>query len=241
MMGQLTTLLFDLDGTLLPMDNDHFTKGYFKHLLPHLAHLHAPEQLAAQIWKSTEAMVRSDDPNLTNEQVFKADFLAALQGTESDYWPIFEDFYASAFGELSHLSQPTPLAREIVQTAVDKGYRVVLATNPLFPRSAILHRMRWANIHDLPFELVTDFESMHFCKPNPNYYREILQKIETASESAMMIGNDAFEDLIAGKLGLKTYWVTDCAIESERSLPFDHKGTLEELLRFIKEELPEVR
>lgn len=240
-MGQLTTLLFDLDGTLLPMDNDHFTKGYFKHLLPHLAHLHSPEQLAAQIWKSTEAMVRSTDPNLTNEQVFKADFLTALQAEESDYWPIFEEFYGAAFGELSHLSQPTPLAREIVQTAVDKGYRVVLATNPLFPRAAILHRMRWANIHDLPFELVTDFESMHFCEPNPNYYREILQKIETSSESAMMIGNDAFEDLIAGKLGLKTFWVTDCAIESERTLPFDYKGTLEELLRFIKEELPEVR
>lgn len=240
-MSQLTTLLFDLDGTLLPMDNDHFTKGYFKHLVPHLAHLQSPEKLVEQIWKSTEAMVRSNDPELTNEQVFKSDFLTALQGEESDYWPIFEQFYAGEFGELSHLSAPTPLARAVVQAAAHKGYRVVLATNPLFPRAAIEHRMRWANIHDLPFELVTDLETMHFCKPNPNYYQEILQKIGVSPESSMMIGNDAFEDLIAGKLGLKTFWVTDCAIESERGLPYDHKGTMEELLRFIQEELPDLR
>lgn len=29
---KITTVLFDLDGTLLPMDNDGFTKGYFKFL-----------------------------------------------------------------------------------------------------------------------------------------------------------------------------------------------------------------
>ena len=27
---RLTTVLFDLDGTLLPMDNESFTRGYFK-------------------------------------------------------------------------------------------------------------------------------------------------------------------------------------------------------------------
>jgi len=243
-MSAITTLLFDLDGTLLPMDNEHFTRGYFKRLVPHMAHLIEPDAFVKQIWASTEAMVRNDDPNLTNEQVFKEHFLTALNAREEDYWPVVNDFYAGEFGDLCDLSQPTPVAREIVEAAVRKGYKVVLATNPLFPRAATLHRMRWANIHDLPFELVTTYENSHFCKPNPNYYREILQKIGAAPESCMMIGNDAFEDLIAGRLGLTTYLVTDCTIEAPDAgerLPYDHQGSLQDLLRFITEELPSLR
>jgi FMN phosphatase YigB (HAD superfamily) len=240
-MSQVTTLLFDLDGTLLPLDNDHFTKGYFKRLVPHVAHLIEPEKFVAQLWKSTEKMVRSDDATRTNEEVFKTDFLAAVNGKEEDFWPVVEDFYAGEFGDLIELSQPTPLAREICEAAVEKGYRLVLATNPLFPRPATLHRMRWAGVDHIPFELVTTYENSHFCKPNPNYYGEILQKIGAAPESCMMIGNDAFEDLIAGKLGMKTFWVTDCAIETEEHLPYDTRGTLQDLLQFVREELPALR
>lgn len=240
-MTQLTTLLFDLDGTLLPMDQDYFTKGYFKQLVPRFAHLIDPEAFVAQMWKSTEAMIRSEDPDMTNEHVFKKDFLTAIGAEESVYWPIFEDFYAGQFGELSHLSDPTPLARQICEAALDKGYEIVLATNPLFPRTAIEHRMRWAGVDGLPFTLVTTLEEMHFCKPNPRYYQEILHKINRSPESCMMIGNDSFEDLIAGKLGVKTYWVTDCAMENEKALPFDRKGTMEDLLRFVRDELPALR
>jgi FMN phosphatase YigB (HAD superfamily) len=239
---KLTALLFDLDGTLLPMDNERFTKGYFKHLAARVAHLLPPEQFIAQVLSSTKAMVKNDDPNLTNEQVFKSDFLGALNAKADDYFPLLEDFYAKEFGELSHLSDPTPLAREICLTALEKGYKLVLATNPLFPRQATEHRMRWAGIADVPFELVTTYEESHFCKPNPNYYREIAQKIGVPAESCMMIGNDPFEDLMAGTVGMQTYWVNDhSAIENGKQLPFDHQGTLEDLLRFIRQDLPDWR
>lgn len=236
----LTFLLFDLDGTLLPMDNDQFTRGYFKQLVPSMAHLVEPETFLAQLMKSTEFMVRNDEADRTNEEVFKHHFLSGVQGKEADFWPTVEAFYANEFGELSHLTQPTGLARMICEAALAKGYKLVLATNPLFPRVATEHRMRWAHLEDLPFELVTTYENSHFCKPNPNYYREIVQKIGATPESCMMIGNDAFEDGIAGTLGMQTYLVTDCLKESEKQLPFTHKGTLEDLLRFVREELPHI-
>ncbi|TCP53790.1 FMN phosphatase YigB (HAD superfamily) [Tumebacillus sp. BK434] len=237
----LTTLLFDLDGTLLPMDNDRFTKGYFKHLASSVAHLLPPEQFVAQVWASTKAMVKSDDALLSNEQVFKADFLQSLPVDEAAFFPIIDAFYAKQFGELSHLSEPTPLAREILLAALDKGYQLVLATNPLFPRQATLHRMRWAGIDDLPFALVTTYEDSHFCKPNPNYYREIVQKLGVSSESCMMIGNDAYEDLIAGTVGMQTYWVQNGEAAPEQRLPFDQQGTLQDLLEYVRAELPALR
>ena len=240
-MSRITTLLFDLDGTLLPMDNEHFTRGYFKRLVPRVAHLLPPDQFVAQLWKSTAAMVQSDDETRTNEEVFKQDFLAAVGGREEDWWPIVEDFYAGEFGDLIELSNPTPLARQVCEAALAKGYRLVLATNPLFPRPATEHRMRWANVADLPFDLVTTYENSHFCKPNPHYYQEIMQKVGVAPDECMMIGNDSYEDLIAGTLGMKTFYVTDCAIDEGKALPFDHSGKMSDLLAFIQNELPDLR
>ncbi|MFC4769290.1 HAD family hydrolase [Effusibacillus consociatus] len=235
----LNTLLFDLDGTLLPMDNDEFTRGYFKHLVPHVVHLLDQEKFIAQLWASTEEMVRNDDASKTNEEVFKEDFLSKISIREEDIWPVLLDFYQKEFGALSHLASPTPLSRQVVQTAIEKGYSVVLATNPLFPRSAIEARMKWAGVDDLPFDLVTTLEEMHFCKPNPNYYREILQKIGKMPEECMMIGNDGYEDMVAGKLGMQTYLVTDCLIDRNLLSDFvDHQGTMEKLLEFVKK-LPE--
>ena len=66
----ITTVLFDLDGTLLPMDNDAFTKGYFKLLAAKLApHGYEPRQLVDAIWAGTAAMVQNDGRE-TNEAAF---------------------------------------------------------------------------------------------------------------------------------------------------------------------------
>lgn len=231
----LNTLLFDLDGTLLPMDNDEFTRGYFKYLVPHVMHLVEQDKFIKLLWASTEKMVRDDDPSKTNEQVFKEDFLSKSGIREEELWPILMDFYEKEFPGLSHLANPTALSRVVVQAAIDKGYSVVVATNPLFPRAAIEARMKWAGVHDLPFTLVTTLEEMHFCKPNPNYYREILQKIGKKPEECMMIGNDGYEDMVSGKLGLQTYLVTDCLIDRNMLTGLiQHQGSMQDLLEFIK-------
>lgn len=239
-MKRLSTLLFDLDGTLLPMDNDHFTRGYFQKLVPYMAKVLPQESFLAQMLKSTEHMVTNEDSDLTNEQAFKQHFLEGIGEVEEGFWPYIEAFYANEFGELIELCHPTPIARAICEAAMAKGYRLVLATNPLFPRVATQQRMAWAHLQDIPFERVTTYENSHFCKPNPKYYEEILQKLDLSPTECMMIGNDTFEDLIAGSLGMQTYLVTDCLKEGEKRLPFTHQGTLTDLLSFVRDELPQL-
>jgi FMN phosphatase YigB (HAD superfamily) len=231
----LNTLLFDLDGTLLPMDLDKFMHAYFEHLVPRLASVIDGQTAVREIWAATKAMIENEEPEKTNLQVFKESFLSAIGLAEEEIWPLFDKFYEEGFGELRRYTEPTPISREICRIAADKGYQLVLATNPIFPETAIRHRMEWAGIADIPFRLVTTLEEMHFCKPNPKYYVEIVDKLDVSPFSCMMFGNDVQEDGVAGKLGMETYLVKDYLIDHGRGhFEFTHEGTLADVLEFVR-------
>lgn len=236
----LTTLLFDLDGTLLPFHHEAFMKTYFEYLLPEIAGFIDPKRAVSEVWAATKAMVENEDPNRTNLDVFKEAFFGSTGIAESDIWPVFDAFYAGSFNRLQEITQPSTISREICETAIDKGYQLVLATNPIFPYDAVLHRMRWAGIDAVPFKLVTTMESMHYCKPNPKYFVEILDIIGAAPAQAIMFGNDVQEDGVAGMLGMQTFLVDDYLIDREVGhLEFTHRGSLAGALKFVQS-LPKV-
>lgn len=238
----IKTLLFDLDGTLLPMDMDDFIKHYFLKLTNRFQHLMPPQEFIALLMRSTEAMIRSNDAAKTNEEVFVADFFRDFPRPAQEIMPLFEDFYQSDFRELKSVVGCSPAARAALDAATAKGYALVVATNPLFPRLAITERLRWAQIDDYPWELVTTYEEMHFCKPNPEYYREILGRLGLKPAECLMIGNDVEEDLIARRLGIKTFLVEDCLLNPRRiSFETDYRGSLQDLAEFIGQELPAVK
>jgi HAD superfamily hydrolase (TIGR01549 family) len=223
-------ILFDLDGTLLPMDTEDFVQKYIQFIAADVKHLVEPQTFVAALWQATHAMINNTDPELTNEMTFEQTFLSLVQLEKEQIWPTFERFYEEKFPELHVHTAPTTLARKIVETAVAEGYRVAIATNPVFPRLAIEHRMRWAQIDDLPFELVTVYEQSRFTKPHPQYYQSIADQLGLAPEECIMVGNDVQEDLSAGTIGMTTFLVFDYKIDrGEPVYPFDDSGTLEDL------------
>ena len=142
----ITTVLFDLDGTLLPMDQDAFTRGYFKLLAAKLApHGYEPKQLVEAIWSGTEAMVRNDGSR-TNEAAFWDKFASIYGKKARADEPLFVDFYANEFNRAQSICGHDPRTAEIVRSLQKRGYRVVLATNPIFPRIATENRIRWAGL-----------------------------------------------------------------------------------------------
>ena len=228
----LKTILFDLDGTLLPIDTDRFVHQYMKSLSAHMGHLIPPAQLVQQIWASTEAMIRNTDPAHTNERVFADDFFPKVQKEETELMPVFDAFYREKFCHLQEVCPGLPgLARQVVQAALDRGYEVALTTNPIFPRMAIEERMRWIGVHDLPWRLVTVYEEMHACKPQPAYYQEVLSLLGRAPGECLMVGNDVQEDGIAAKVGIPVFFVTDHLINrTDTPVPADRSGTLAQFL-----------
>lgn len=63
-------ILFDLDGTLLPMDQEIFIKAYFSGIANKFVNYgYEPNMLIASIWEGTKAMIKNDGSK-TNEEVF---------------------------------------------------------------------------------------------------------------------------------------------------------------------------
>lgn len=208
----LTTVLFDLDGTLLPMDQDAFTKAYFKLLAAKLAPLgYEPQTLIDGIWAGTAAMV-ANDGSRTNESAFWDAFTARFGARARADEPIFADFYANEFSGARAACGYTPCAAETVRALKARGLRVALATNPIFPAVATESRIRWAGLEPSDFALYTTYENATFCKPNPAYYGEILDKLGVQPSECLMVGNDATEDLAARELGIEVFLLTDCLI-----------------------------
>lgn len=212
---KLTTILFDLDGTLLPMDNDAFTKGYFRLLAAKLApHGYEPKQLVDGIWAGTAAMVKNDGSR-TNEKAFWDRFSSIFGEAVLEDLPLFEEFYETDFQAAQAFCGFNPDAAATVQAVKALGLRAVLATNPIFPAVATRSRIRWAGLTPEDFALYTTYENIGLCKPNPDYYREIMRRLGVRPEECLMVGNDATEDMAAAETGMRVFLLTDCLLNRE--------------------------
>ena len=230
----ITTVFFDLDGTLLPMDQDEFVKYYFGLLAKKLApHGYDPQALIKSIWAGTGAMVKNDG-SCTNEEAFWTCFTALMGADSRKDEPLFREFYEQEFSGAKAACGFDPKAAETLAAIKAKGLRVVLATNPIFPAVATENRIRWAGLSPEDFELYTTYENSRHSKPNPAYYQDILDKLGLHAEECLMVGNDTTEDLAAEKLGMKVFLLPRCLINKEnRDISSYPQGDFDDLLAFL--------
>lgn len=212
---RITTVLFDLDGTLLPMDQKAFTKAYFGRLAAKLAPLgYSPDTLPDTIWAGIASMVKNDGSR-TNEEAFWDAFANIYGDKVRRDEPVFDEFYRTDFQQIQPVCGFTPAAKETVDYIKSKGLRVAVATNPIFPATATHSRIRWAGLDPADFELCTTYEDCRSCKPNPAYYREVTARLEVSPEECLMVGNDVTEDMVAATLGMSVFLLTDCLLNKD--------------------------
>lgn len=234
----IRAILFDLDGTLLPMDYDGFMKMYFGALSKKVAPLgYEVESFVPNLWQGVKAMVVNDGTK-TNEEAFWKTFAKIYGDKVYDDIPVFDEFYKNEFGTAKGACGFTEAAKEVVELAKKHAEKVVLATNPLFPSVATENRMSWAGLAPSDFDLFTTYENSSFSKPNTLYYKEICDKIGVKPEECLMVGNDVDEDMVAEKLGMKVFLLTDCLInKNEVDISRFDKGGFEELKEYISERI----
>lgn len=209
----IKAVLFDLDGTLLPMDLNVFLETYFGLLAKRLApHGFEPKPLVEAIWRCTGAMIKNDG-SATNEAVFWNAF-SSIYGEKraKESIPHFNAFYEEDFDKAQMVCGFDPRAAQTVKLVQSIGLRAILATSPLYPAIATQKRIRWAGLTPEDFELITTYENSCHTKPNPEYYRDIASHLGLSPEECLMVGNDVEEDMVAASVGMKVFLVTDWLI-----------------------------
>ena len=208
----IKTIFFDLDGTLLPMDQEQFVDQYTQRLAAYMApYGYDPKLLIKGLWTGTGAMVKNNG-TITNETMFWNIFCPIVGKDARMDLDKFDQFYRTDFQNVKEVCGFAPKAAETVHRLKERGFRVVLATNPLFPAVATESRIRWAGLEPEDFELYTTYEISSYCKPTLAYYQEILDKLGLCAEECAMVGNDVDEDMVAEQLGMKTFLLTACLI-----------------------------
>ena len=232
----IKVVLFDLDGTLLPMDQDVFVKSYFGLLARKLAvHGYESEKLIGAIWSGTGAMVENDGSK-NNEAAFWDKFCEIYGEDAKKDMPLFEEFYAADFARVQHSCGYDPKAPETVYMLKSRGLRVALATNPIFPAIATKQRINWAGLDPSVFELYTTYENSRYCKPNLDYYKDIMNTLRVEPCECLMVVNDVDEDMIAEKLGMKVFLITECIInKSQKDISQYPSGDFSDLMTYVRD------
>lgn len=215
------TVLFDLDDTLLTNNMDTFLSAYLKALsasIPAVPQGHFIQTLLFASQKMTENM----NPALALEEVFDQHFYPGIGIPRAEINEDLNTFYRDRYPALRTVTQPRPQAVAAVQHAFQRGWQVVVATNPLFPQTATYQRLEWAGLAaaDRPFALITTYEAFHFAKPNPAYFAEILGQLGCPEGPVVMVGNSLEDDLLpAAVLGIPCFWVTEDGVPVPEQLP----------------------
>lgn len=227
----ISAILFDLDGTLLDLDLEQFLREYFALLGPVVGEMTGTPSAEAirAVFRGTDAMM-AEHPGLTNEEVFRTSF---LQSTGVDLFEAqpaasLESFYTEVFPTLRGDKGPRPGAVESLEAAREAGLKIVMATNPIFPRSAVDERARWAGVETVRFTHVTSYENSTSCKPYESYFTEIAEQIGVACNECVMIGDDPRLDLAAASAGMRTFYVGPGAAPGA-----DHAGDMRDVAAFI--------
>ena len=234
----IKVVMFDLDGTLLPMDLDVFMKAYFGGLSEQMAkHGYDPKAFIQAIWTGVGAMVKNTGAH-TNEEVFLSVFQEVYGEALPQVQQILDAYYETEFPKVKDYCGFDPAAAETVQYLKKKDIDVVLATNPVFPAVATKNRILWSGLMPTDFVWYTTYENASYCKPNPDYYREILQRLNVKPEECIMVGNDVTEDMVAQTLGMQVFLLTDCLINKEnKDISVYPHGNFCDLMHFLSTQL----
>lgn len=229
-------IMTDLDCTLLPMNQDAYIELYVKEIAK-LFYEHGYDgKLIAQATMKSSYMMAKNNGSKTNEEAFELAFKSLIKENAQEAIDIFPQVYGDRYEIIKQVTKPNPYALEIVKLMKEHAQHIVVATQPMFPIEAVRRRLSWVGLRDFMFDYVTTYDNSSFCKPNPLYYKEIMDKFSATPENTVMIGNDITEDILpCHKLGVETFLVEDGLINSiDYDISTLKKGSYKQLVEYLK-------
>lgn len=229
----IKTIIFDLDGTLINLKNDLFIKLYVEGIAKSYQKIRDFELVKKTVETSFSYMVKTVDKRLNLVKFYdKFNEILDLDGSQNqeleDYFLL--NYYPSVKVAISKNENMI----KALKVLKEKGYQIILATNPVFPRKATYQRIAWGGLDVEDFDYITLGDSFYSCKPQPRFYQELLEKLNLKPEECLMVGNDMLEDMVAATMKMKTYLITDDILNRD-SVNFepDHSSDSAKFLEYV--------
>lgn len=213
----LKAVWFDLDNTLILFDEVRFIGAYFPSVAGKFADVIGPDAFAEKLLQATMEMHKNDGSR-SNRELFLQAFSASVKLPPGEIWRRFEKFYNEDFDMFREMVGVPPCAHDVFRYIHEKGLKIVIATNPIWPLEAQMHRLSWVGLNDIEIALVTHIDNMTFCKPALGYYRQICDLIGEQPGDCLMVGNDPANDMVAARIGVRTYLTDDSLKYTDKSL-----------------------
>ena len=203
--SRITTLLIDLDGTLVGNRPLGMALDFMRHSYTELRKHAAPWPAISTLLSINKEYKRPPNGLKNDDRIVE---LASrrLGITSVEARKILKDGVMEIFPRLQRHFYPMPGAQDFIQWAAG-AYPLILATNPVWPEEIIKLRASWGGIEPGVFRMITHMRAMSACKPEALYYREVLELNGLNPRECLLVGNDLKMDLPATKVGIRTFIV----------------------------------
>lgn len=229
----IKNILFDLDGTLIKIDQDKFNVEYLSCIGDYFQKYGYDKKLSVKYLFEAIYGVMNNDGRVSNDELFYQYIKNKINISRDLIEKIFNDMIANEYDSLKCCVEKIDLAAKVIKNLKEKNYNLILATNAFFPYDAIKKRMAWGNIDINDFSYVTSIEKCNYFKPNINFYKQIIENNNLKIEECMMVGNDLIEDLVIEELGIPCYIITDNVLNIENIDKCKLKGDYNEFYDYI--------
>jgi phosphoglycolate phosphatase-like HAD superfamily hydrolase len=145
-LDPIEAVLFDLDGTLIEVDMERFIPVYLRRLANRLHLYAAPERTLHTLRHAIMVMLGAPPGDCSLEELLRSMLADQLKIPWEGYQAALAAFCRDDLAEFRPLVRPHPLARALVESCLARGWQVVLATNPVFPREVITARLAWGGV-----------------------------------------------------------------------------------------------
>ncbi|HOK87947.1 MAG TPA: HAD family hydrolase [Fervidobacterium sp.] len=193
----------DYDGTIVKSSEEEFMKAYFKNLSNYFG---MPfEEALSLVMQSVDEAMNNPNENISLYLKF-AEAFSRRTNRPFDYWvEKFTYFYENMFDQVKSVIQPNLKLTGLMKSTVQK---LVFASNPLFPEIATIKRIQFAGLSPDDFVYIAHMENCRFAKPNPMFFKDIMDKLNIVPQECVMIGDSEF-DKVSEKVGIRFVHIAD--------------------------------
>ncbi len=203
-------VLLDLDNTLLHNPDRQWVRTFRQGWDRHFADCFGINRASDALRKAIGSLNAKPESYLTNAELILDKLVYEMPLSRAEISAALISFYVGPYHCFRANTSPMARSAELVEDLLNQGLLVAIATNPLFPEDATRARIVWAGLGDFISELalITHSENMHFAKPDPAYFAEVIARVGVEPDECLVIGDNLTNDITPARaLGMQTWQV----------------------------------